>query len=576
MKRLTLLVLALIGSLSVSAQEKSETQMITEAWHSGRTLPVEVGRKYPPLVIDGLENDNGYNVLIDIAHQCSFAYMWGLPDVLLPMGYRTVSSQASLNTVLDEKGKSRLRIPFDPANKIFPFAWYPNFKYNVVITQQGDPASPAYTEAECAALVNFVKKGGSLYVLASPQRKAGVVADWSVNLLASKLGAVFTDKTDKVGSTKYIALKPTAKEWQVSVKGEAGEPIEMRRTLGKGRVVMSGSLDDLTVEQPRRVDSDSLRTEIIKRAAAKSKTIGKTMAWLTADQKPVGGEPRLPQTMGGGGAIYPELESGDNGIVVYYAPNVSEKLLHCVKTEIPKITSQILEWLPSDATDEPMYLILSAGGGGGWAVNAFKPKENGIISLDEFGLMSIYAHELAHTLGGPSNANKVKAGESPFHNQGEAHAGWFQGKIDAIYDPELAKQAVKSCQKYFANPEFRDLDIKRYAQDETYAAKFGKGKDWHKIWYTWQRLDDTYGKEWYPRWKQIQYERWANDPKRNLTWEESVEDMSLAVGADLFPFFVALNTGLDRYLMGEVEYQGKKVSLPVADIPITAPGTVKL
>lgn len=136
MKRLTLLVLALIGSLSVLAQEKNETQTITEAWHSGRTLPVEVGRKYQPMLIDGLKNDKGYNVLIDIAHQCSFAYMWGLPDVLLPMGYRTVSSQASLNTVLDEKGKSRVRIPFDPANKIYPFAWYPNFKYNVVITQQ--------------------------------------------------------------------------------------------------------------------------------------------------------------------------------------------------------------------------------------------------------------------------------------------------------------------------------------------------------------------------------------------------------------------------------------------------------
>lgn len=70
-----------------------------------------------------------------------------------------------------------------------------------------------------------------------------------------------------------------------------------------------------------------------------------------------------------------------------------------------------------------MYLILSAGDGGGWAVNAFKPKENGIISLSAQGLISIYAHELAHTMGGPRNVNDQMAGRSPLYEQGEAHAG---------------------------------------------------------------------------------------------------------------------------------------------------------
>lgn len=60
---------------------KDEEQIITEAWHSGETLPVEIGKKYPPAPI-AMTIDKGYNVLIDLSHQCSFNFMWGLPDML--------------------------------------------------------------------------------------------------------------------------------------------------------------------------------------------------------------------------------------------------------------------------------------------------------------------------------------------------------------------------------------------------------------------------------------------------------------------------------------------------------------
>lgn len=574
MKKLLTIALVL-ASLAGLAQKKSQDQVIAEAWQSGRTLPIEIGKQYQPELISGIQNDNGYNVLIDIAHQCSFAYMWGLPGTLQSRGYRTISSQASLNTVLDAKGKCRLRIPYDTKNRIYPFAWYPNFKYNIVITQQGEPDAPAYTAAERKALVDWVKKGGSLYILASPV-KPEQMESWSLNSLASDFGAKFTtDRDVAAGGVRYAVLD-VASPWEVSLKGEGGKPIQARRAFGKGRVVVAGSLDDLQTLSVRKTDSQEKKDETQAINKIKNEQITKTMEWLAEGQKPVGGEPRMPQTMGGGGAIYPELEAGTESIVVFYTPNLNEKLLACVEKEIPSITGKIHQWLPSDPTLEPMYLILSAGGGGGWAVNAFKPKENGIISLDDFGLMSIYAHELAHTLGGPSNSDKVKAGRSPFHDQGEAHAGWFQGKIDAIYKPELQKVAVKNCGKYFEDPEFRELDIKRYANDPEYQAKFGKGKDWSKIWYIWQRMDDTYGAAWYPRWKMIQYDRWAKTPDRKLTWEESVEDMSIAVGEDLFPFFAALHTSLDRYLMGEVQYKGQTVKLPVANIPIIAPGKVRI
>lgn len=88
---------------------KDEEQIITEAWHSGETLPVEIGKKYPPAPI-AMTIDKGYNVLIDLSHQCSFNFMWGLPDMLHQKGFRSVSSQASLGSVLDEKEIGRAHV----------------------------------------------------------------------------------------------------------------------------------------------------------------------------------------------------------------------------------------------------------------------------------------------------------------------------------------------------------------------------------------------------------------------------------------------------------------------------------
>ena len=66
-------------------------------------------------------------------------------------------------------------------------------------------------------------------------------------------------------------------------------------------------------------------------------------------------------------------------------------------------------------------------------------------------------------------------------------------------------------------------------------------------------------------------------PEKVLTWEETVEDMSIAVGEDLFPFFRAMNTSLDRETCGEITFNGEKMTLPVARIDATTPpGKVNL
>ena len=563
-------VLLFVGCAKAPRQFTNDE--ITEAWHKGLTLPVDASKQFPPKPVMP-DNDNGLNVLVDISHQCTFAYLWGMPPQLRADGYRAIPSMASLDAVLKEDGVSRMRLQFDAENNIYPFGWVPNYKYNVVITQQLDRNAPIYTKAECKALEDFVADGGSLYILTNPQSS---VEGWSMNDLAAVFGAKYTDKTDRYNDATYATIEVDS-NWEVVATGENGLPVRARRAFKDGRVVISGYSEEIHFEEihDQATDEEKARKEAINKW--RREVLDASFGWLCEIQHTFGEEYRPGQSgWGGGGAIYPELETNLDGFVVYYTPNMDETLKQTVITEMPRITDQIMAWLPSTPTPEPMYLLLAAGGGGGWAVNAYKPKENGIISTDIWGLIGIYAHELAHTLGGPANAKDVKAGESPFHNQGEAHAGWFQGKVMAMYDSTLLERGNRNCEELFT-PEYLNLDLKRYTNDAAYADSCGKGKDWGKSWVIWQKMDDVYGPTWYPRWRNIQYTRWMDTPEKVLTWEETVEDMSIAVGEDLFPFFRALNTSLDREVCGELLFNGEKITLPAARIDATTPpGKVNL
>lgn len=560
------MAVALMASLTASipalyAAEEKQTSIeeITEYWHSGKTLPLEVGKQYPPQLLR-MEQDKGYNVMIDIAHECSFASLWGLGGRLQRMGFRSVTNQASLDSVLEKGGKCRVRIPVNTQERIFPFAWYPNFSYNVIITEQSDPEGQQYTETERKALKEFVEQGGALVIMGAPVRDKEKMENWSLNKLAAQFGGSLLPEADKGFATLNLT-----DDWEIMEKGSKGQPVQAKRTFGKGKVVLIGSHSPF---RHKGKDRDYNRSVDEK--------INELLDWACKDQPRKEDEPRFPQPMGGGGGIYPEMEGGEGDIVVYYASNQKEKLLKTVEDTYPAITDKVMHWLPSRKTNEPMYLILSAGSGGGWAVNAFKPKENGVISDSVEGVISIYAHELAHTMGGPDNAKGYKAAEAAIPNQGEAHAGWFQGKIDAWYDKNRQTKPNRECNKAFESDWFMNLDLKQYSLDKEYRKGFNNGQEWSKIWYIWQKLDDRYGTTWYPRWKWVQHTRWADDRNRRLTWEETVEDMSIACGEDLFPFFHAVGVKLDREKMGEVVFEGQKMVLKPTPLKATAPGPVRL
>lgn len=526
---------------------------------TGETLGVDVGQEFP-LREQRVSNDTGINVLVDLSHQANFFMMWSLPGMLRSRGFRAAGSQAALDTVVVPGSLGRVRVP---AGNRRPFAWWPSPRYNVVITFQANPEAQSYLPEEVAALRQYVDEGGGLVLLGSRVRDRQQLAQWPLNRLAQEFGAEFTSESDVLDGATMSVVR-TGAEWQPIGRGRNGAPVIAGRHYGNGRILIVGSVSYF--EQFKQSSPEAVPRPRTRDGLA-------TLITLAAEgSDPVAGTKRLPTEAAGGGPIYPELSRRVGNVVVYYAKNQNADLLECVEQDMPLTKDRVEGWLPSPPPDEPMNLILSAGGGGGWAVNAYLPKEVGIISLTKSGVLSVFAHELAHTMSGPVNDEGRTAGNWPQGNQGESHAGWFQGKAAAL--PTGSRVSHQPNKLFDFDKDATQLDLA--LPDDQMREKWGKGKDWTKIWWVWQKLDDRYGPTWYPRWRWVQYTRWKDEPSRRLSWDETVEDMSIAVGEDLFPFFRAIGTTLGKDRFAETEFLGRKMELPSASIDIGPAGHVRL
>jgi hypothetical protein len=426
-----------------------------------------------------------------------------------------------------------------------------------VVLTEGAPQNPAYIQEEREALREYLKRGGGL-ILSGSRLKPDQVEEWSLNVVLAEYGARVLSGQERHAGRSWPVLD-VSNEWEVVLKGETGKPVYARRAFGKGRVALFASSGLFRFDRKNREES-----------AAKADFLVDAIKWAASGSPPVGGEPRLPAPMAGGGGIYQESELRLDGIVCYYSKNQTPELLRTVREDFPRITEDLYAWCPSPKPEQPMYLVLCSGGGGGWAVNAYLPKEASTISTSPDGIRSIFGHEQAHTMSGPcSVANHPFGG-----NQGEEHAGWFQGKINAKYNG--AQGPNRGCHKVFRS----DYDGTQKEPEgifrKDHLDNWRTGWDRLMIWYVWQKLDDRYGPTWYPRWRWVQGERWKATPGRKLSWEEAIEDMSIAVGEDLFPFFKKTGKQLSKERFEKVEFGGSMLTLPIAPIEPTPPGDVRL
>jgi hypothetical protein len=534
------------------AREELVPDEIEDIWRRGDTLPASVFGQHqlPPIDFPAGVADTGINVLIDLAHHLNFYTMWDLGGFLRRRGIRPVGSQAMLDCILPEGSYARVRLPLADAK---PFAWWPVAPINVVMTR-GGVSLQQFTDREISTLLAFVEQGGGLIVRGEVIGSTHLEQNCSLNRLLAHMGAkVLSQRVEFNG--KSIAPLQLDENWEVVLASTTGEPVYARRELGAGRIAL---FSDASLVDPVR-DSPTVDDQ--------TDFLAKVVRWAAEGSPPAGGEPRLPTPMWGGGGIYPELERRADGVVVYFAQNQLPELLELIREDFVSATAQLYEWYPSPRPIEPMFIILSSGDGGGWAVNAYLPKEVGVISATPQNVMSVFAHEQAHTMSGPEPA----AGSHPFGgNQGEPHAGWFQGKITSIYTGDLGPN--RDCESVLlpgADPLSGDPDaiFKASHLDEWRDDQWNYGM----VWFVWQKLDDRYGPTWYPRWRWVQGQRWAGEPTRQLSWEESIEDISIAVGEDLFPFFAKTGKVLAKDRFARADFMGQSLALPVAPIEPTPP-----
>jgi len=550
---------AFVFRISQAAKPKAAVvpntvEEVAQWWQTGRTLPVEINEAYPLRELN-IKDDTGINVLIDMSHKCDFFTLWHLGGQLHRRGLRAIGSHATLDSVLTPGKPCRVRIPVAP--KVYPFAWWPAPQLSVVLTE-GAPHYPGYLPEEQQALGEFIEQGGGLIVAGTRIRDEAAEQAWSLNTLLAEYDARIIAGQETYQGKQWPRLQ-VGKDWQVVLKSESGSPIYARCRVGKGHIALLASSALYRFDRKTRADVDE-----------KCGFLTDVVQWAAAGSAPVGGDTRFPRAMGGGGGIYPESEVRIDGIVCFYSKNQIPELMDTLKQDFPAITEDIYAWLPSPKPEQPMYMILCSGSGGGWAVNAYLPKEASTISTSSNGIRSIFGHEQAHTMAGPCTAASHPFGG----NRGEEHAGWFQGKINAKYNGD--KGPNRQCQRVFSKAYDGSQTTPETIFQAKYLAKWQDGHDRMMIWYVWQKLDDRYGPTWYPRWRWVQSRRWQDEPDRKLTWEESIEDMSIAVGEDLFPFFRKTGKHLSRERWTETVFMGQTMTLRAAPIEPTPPGDVCL
>ncbi len=132
-----------------------------------------------------------------------------------------------------------MRIRWDEEKKIYPFAWHPNFSYNVIITYQSDPNAQSYLPEEQKALEQFVRKGGGLIIFGIPPKDETVANNWSLNALCKKFDAEIKTGHDIYRDKPYAVIEHSS-AWKVTAKGNKGLPVAVSRKFGKGHIVIFG------------------------------------------------------------------------------------------------------------------------------------------------------------------------------------------------------------------------------------------------------------------------------------------------------------------------------------------------
>ena len=481
-----------------------------------------------PQPLPGGAKDTGINVLFDSSHQFTFFHHWQCQAALRQAGYRVTGNQASLHRALVPGTEMRVRDQATHAWNIQrAFTTIPAPAFDVVFLYQHAIVQP-YLPEEKAALRRFVEAGGGLVVDASVPGSplAALLEEFGARLRADTVDVALLSGQSIPGANPagWTGTRRTADlsaDWQAVVGVSPNRAALASRRVGKGVVLLLADpqLLRLRIDGKERPHTALLSWAVAKAAGgAKARTDERRVPW----------EPE-----GLGGAFYPENQIDVGGIRVLYADNQLAETIALAKSRFPEVVALLQKMLPTPPNPGDAYYInLAAGDGGGWAENAVTPKMAGTISTKPDGILSVLAHELAHTMYGPEAVDGTPGCRMPAW-WSEAHAGWFQRKV-------IREMGFGDRWPYWPralanlDPTLGAVDMANLAEDQTRLA-------WDKAWLIWSVLDARYGPTWYPQWLAYVHKTF-NDPKRLLTMDEYVRSISESVGEDVSALFARFGT----------------------------------
>lgn len=505
-------------------------------------LPASAAVEPQPLA-EGTK-DTGIDVLFDSSHQFLFFHHWGCQNALREAGHRVVGNQASLHRALRPGTPMRVR---DQSNHAWgsdrPFTSLPAPAFDVVFTYQHSNYQP-YLEQERRALRSFVENGGGLVLDGSAVKSplAQLVEEYGARLLAEPVevslrGSEAVPGTSQETYPRKLRVAEFGGEWHLLVGDNKHCGALAWRPLGKGVVVF--------IAEPQLLHTkvngqDQVNKEFLSWAVTKA----------AQGPKQKNDERRVPWEYGGlGGAFYPENEIEVGGVRVVYADNQLPDIIELAKTRFTDVMNLLQKMLPTPPSPgEAFYINLAAGAGGGWAENAITPKMAGTIEVDHNSILSVLAHELAHTMYGPEAKDGTPGCGMPDW-WSEAHAGWFQRKVGR----ELGfgeKWPYFPHSLASADPLLNALDLANVPDGKM-------GLAWDKAWFIWSLLDARYGQDWYPKWLAHVHRKY-NDPKRRLTVDQYVQSVSESLGEDVAPLFEHFGTTLGPNARTELKPLGPR------------------
>lgn len=471
--------------------------------------------------------DTGINVLLDSSHQFNFFTHWRVQSAIRNQGHRVCGNQAALHHALTPGTQMRVRKQDDHSwGTSRPMTEIPAPEFDVVYTYQHGKSQP-YLDDEKKALRRFLEEGGGLIL-------DGSTADSPIAEVAEQLGATLCDESAKVTAQNDTVpgfdedffphkfnVAQFSDDWTVLLGDGEVRGVLAYREFGKGRILLLS-------------DQGLLH--------GKDHPNGKLLSWMVTkvagDTKPRDDERRIPWEYGGlGGAFYPGNEISLHGISVLYADNQLPKFVDLAKNKFPQVLDVLQKLLPTPPNPgHEFYIDIAAGSGGGWAENAITPKLAGTISMNSNSILSILAHELAHTMYGPeAKDGKLGAGMPTWFS--EAHAGWFQRKTMREMDigqdwPNWSGALAKQ------DPLLNNLDLANIPEGKMSLA-------WHKVWVIWSILDARYGEDWYPNWCAHVHKKYSGTDKK-LDMSEYIMEISETVGEDVASLFERFGTTVTK------------------------------